>query len=362
MIKATTSVMLMTFVAAVSGGEIVETAKSRLPESDFVLYRGVAELPADGLWQVRFVQDEALDQLYVVPSEQARHSQLGVRMTAVLRQRRTDQGRWKVHSVYWASHDYAKTHDGVGPADVTDFEEQRYGYLRDNLQKSPWRSDPVLGDLKETDGPFVFLVPKATFHFDDTPNFRVPNDKREVLAVELRPYVDDGKHWVLYTNGNCTRQEIEPDLIKKFELTIRPVIRRDQLTEKDLRRSSVKYTFVAVRRSSDVDKLQLSLFNTISGDERQLSWDVTHAQEQASVRETLKQARQIAWRGHVRNGPAPILRDWLSEMGGGAPRQRGASGWKPTQHVLGAGRTCCCRRDASAAESRLHSQQPGGDG
>ena len=271
MIKATTSVMFMTFVAAVSGGEIGDTATSRLPESDFVLYRGVADLPADGLWQVRSVKDDSLDQLYVVPSEQARHSQLGVRMTAALRERRTDQGRWKVNSVYRASRDFARANNGVGPADAKEFDPEKYQYLRENLQKSPWSRDPVMGAEKDIKGPFVFLVPRATFHFDNGANPRVPNDKREVLAVELRPYVDDGEHWVLYTNGSCLRQKIDLELVEQYGLKIRPVIRRDQLTEKDLKRSNAKYTFVAVRRASDDNKLQVSLFNTISGDERQLT-------------------------------------------------------------------------------------------
>ncbi len=326
MMKATTSVLLMSFAAVVSGAEISDTATSRLPESDFVLYRGVAVLPADGFWQVRSVQDEALDQLYLVPSEQARHSQLGVRLTAVIRQRRTDQGRWKVQSVYQACSEYAQAHDGRGPSAVTDFDAEKYGYLRENLQTTPWYRDSDLGDLDEVKGPFVFLVPNAKFHFTDEDNPSVPADKREVLAVELRPYIDDGQHWVLYTDRSCLRQEVDAELLKKFDFKIRPVIRRDQLTTEDLKRSSVKYTFVAVRRSSDDSELQLSLFNTISGDERRLNWDLSQAKEQASVIKSLKQARQIAWSAYIRTSPAPILRDWLSHMGNAVPRGRGRRG------------------------------------
>lgn len=322
MIKATTSVMFLAFAGAVWGAEIGETATSRLPESKFVLYSGEAELPADGLWQVRSVVDEALDQLYVIPSEQVRHSQLGVRMTAALRQRRTDQGRWKVISLYSACFEYARAHDGVGPAAITDLDEQQYRYLRNNLQSSPWQHDSVMGDVEKVQGPFVLLVPKAKFHFDQGSIPRVDSNQREVLAIELRPYIDDGKHWVLYTDRSCVRQEIDREFVKEFDVTIRPVVTRDQLTTADLRSTNVKYTFVAVRRPSDSSQLQLSLRNLISGDERQLTWDLAKAEERASVSETLKQARQIAWRPYVRNGPAPLLRDWLAHMGKAPPRQR----------------------------------------
>ena len=42
--------------------------------------------------------------------------------------------------------------------------------------------------------------------------------------MELRPYVDDGKHWVLYTDGACVREPIDKQRIEHYRLTIRPVV------------------------------------------------------------------------------------------------------------------------------------------
>ena len=35
--------------------------------------------------------------------------------------------------------------------------------------------------------------------------------------AKLRPYVEDGKHWILYNDGSIEREKIDPNLIKQYE-------------------------------------------------------------------------------------------------------------------------------------------------
>ena len=119
-----------------------------------------------------------------------------------------------MRSLRWACLKYSQQHEGLGPARVEDLDPDSYRYVVENLQRSPWRDvkDAEGQDLK---GPFVFLVPRARFHFDQEGSRRIDTDRRQVLAVELRPYVDDGKQWVMYTDGTCEREAVRQDLVTR---------------------------------------------------------------------------------------------------------------------------------------------------
>jgi hypothetical protein len=99
-----------------------------------------------------------------------------------------------------------------GTNDVPQNQAETCDPLIENLPRSPW-PDLKDADGKELEGPFVFLVPQARFKFASAEGQQIATDRRAVLAIELRPYVDDGKHWVLYTDGTCQREAIRQDLV-----------------------------------------------------------------------------------------------------------------------------------------------------
>jgi hypothetical protein len=303
--------MVLTSAATSFAAEVSDTAAQSLPHSPYIVLRGQVELPVEGVWHVRSASDETVLQLYVIPPDDLEERSLGRRVGAVVRQRRIDQGQWLFGGwLHDACQDYAKQHDGNGPAAIDDLDTTKGRYAITNFKKSPWPDSNLPSGKLE--GPFAFLVPEAEFRFAE--NERVPQDQREVLAVELRPYVDDGKHWVLYTDGRSSREPVDEEFVKRHKLTIRPVI-KESVEQAKRRQSALRYTVVAVRDGKSDDPFDVVVDNPISGQQQTLTWNPSGAKQDESVLKSLRAGREYAWKPYLLTGPAPVLNTWLSPTG-----------------------------------------------
>src|SRR5262249_60211957 len=114
--------------------------------------------------------------------------------------RRVEAGRWRVQGYYGPIRLYATEHGGNGPKALSDLDQQKFGPMLQNLDRSPSPEDtgPTSG------GPYYFLVPDVVL-FTTSGRTTVPAPATP-LVVELRPYVGDGKHWVLLSNGQADRR------------------------------------------------------------------------------------------------------------------------------------------------------------
>ena len=301
-------------IAAAETAEVTDTAVYQLPHSTYVVLRGTARLPSEGLWHVRSAatvesEGNVVAQLYLIPPKEAERKQIGRRMSAALRETRTDQGRWKVRSVYVPCRDFARGHDGDSPESFDDFDKEKHRHILNTVHDLPrdW-TDSV--DVQQPTGPLVALI-KAKFIFADKDSRRVDRNQRQVLAVELRPYVNDGEHWVLYTDGRTLREPIDEELVRRNKLLIRPMLDKP-IEEVGKLSPTLRYTVVAVRDHAATRAFDVTFFNSISGDETTQRWNPAEAPTDNSVAETLRAARRYAWQPYLHTGPAPMLRSWLA--------------------------------------------------
>ncbi len=139
----------------------------------------------------------------------------------------------------------------------------------------------------------------------------VPKKDRLVLAIELRPFVDDGKHWVLYTDGNCERVAIDPELIKTQQVKIRPMTGKDQ-AKVVAQRPNLKYTLVLVASEPVADPLQLNAYNQVLDQNLEISWDAATGSETSykDIRKTIADAREFAWKPYLLAGSGGVLNIW----------------------------------------------------
>ena len=310
------SIVGIVLLTTCAHAEVTNTAAHQIPHSKYVALRGDVLLPSEGLWQTRSaaaVNTAAADakvvaQLYLIPPQSAAHRQLGRRMSVALREKRTDQGRWKVRSVHAACRDFARQHNGQAPTSFEDFDKEKYRHVVQHIDDLPsdWRD---VADVQQANGPMVALIP-AKFVFADNQRWRVDQADRQILAVELRPYINDGKHWVLYTDGATLRVDIDEELISKHKLTIRPILDKP-IDDTEDPAPTLRYTVVAVRDRQMDTAFEVTFFNLISGEETTHRWDPSRATNDASVEATLQTARQYAWQPYLQTGPAPVLRSWL---------------------------------------------------
>jgi hypothetical protein len=269
-------------------------------------------------------------------------------MEAALRQQRIDRGQWKVRSVYHACLSFAREHDATGPGKVGELDAEEHRYILENLQTTPWWDWDEATDGERPDGPFVFLVPSARFHFADSDRQVVPGQRRELLAVELRPYVADGQHWVLYTDGTCVREPIDQQRIERYQLEIRPVV---QVIDDSIHvaQATLDYTLVAVRSSAVAEPFEVSVFNSISGDEQKWTW--TPGRSTAGPKGprfiTSGPRLRVATLSADRSGACAPQLVGVARRGG---RPATARSGRESHGVLVAGRPCGDRGDLADAE------------
>ena len=270
-------------VAATSGSaqRISETKSAQITGSAKMIYGADILLPAQGLWKLEQQgTSNPGTSLYLVPSEAVKQQFTGVRMAKVKREENINRGRYNTSCVYSACLEYARKHNGIGPAVISDIDTNRYSYVVKRFTQSPW-SHTEHSDLKE---PFAFLLPGVKFEFNDAKkNRRVLREQRTILAVELRPFIDDNKHWVTYTDGSSERTEISDELIMKHNLQIKPVLSKADDPANQKKADEYAYKLLATCAEGTSDKITVNLYNPITDKNLISKWDTSAAGKPADA-------------------------------------------------------------------------------
>ena len=227
----------------------------------------------------------------------------GRRMHAATVQSQIRAGRQSVASVYWQLLRYAREHDGRTPERIEALAnpENLLRLRRDGPWA--WRRN---GQTPQ--GPFFQILP-ARFEFDDDTRRTVRDDKRQIVVVELRPYIDDGKHWVQYTDGTAARVEIDAELVRQHKLKIRPIHGRDtfQSTPSGL------VDYQVLLGVKDADRVRVRIEEPIREQSHWIQLDLReNLPSSDSILADLQRARQQTWQPYMETGAASVLAAWHS--------------------------------------------------
>ncbi|MDV6029976.1 MAG: hypothetical protein F9B45_07685 [Phycisphaera sp. RhM] len=295
-----------------------DTSHGQIADGPLHAYVGTLALPADGLWRIRASESHAaVRELYLMPTEPSRLRQLGKRMYAALQERQIRNGRWQVQMGFEACRQYAQDGQGVGPGSIADLaKDKRWGYVAQRWGTANFRIEELSDfiDSEPLEGPFVHLIPNVRFQFSPSqPKQRqtVARENRSVLAFQLRPFVDDGEHWVLYTDGQCERVAIDPQLIQTQQVKIRPIINRDG-AKLAAEQPNLQYRLVLVSGEPLVQPLELQVDNQVLNTQQTIRWDATNGSESsyADLRQPLADARKFAWRPYAIAADGGVLQVW----------------------------------------------------
>ncbi|QEG00360.1 hypothetical protein Mal15_44300 [Stieleria maiorica] len=321
-----------------------ETSHSPIAEGPLHAYVATVALPADGLWRIRAPQSQdSARELYLMPTEPSRLRQLGKRMYAALEERQIQYGRWQVQMGFEACRQFAQERQGVGPKAISDLaQEKRWGYVAERWDSASWQLNRWRDfvDTRPIEGPFIHLIPDVRFRFappnrttrrDDgtavqggaTPDTKarwtVPKKDREVLAFELRPFIDDGKHWVLYTDGDCQRVDIDSQLSQSQRVTIRPIVTQPNAQPTGDDEPNLEYRLVMVREQPFSGSLELQAENHVLDQERTIRWNAADGSDvpYRTLRDTITDARRFAWGPYSLAADGGVLKVW--DLAGKAP-------------------------------------------
>jgi hypothetical protein len=300
-------------LASVPGAatEVAHTARLDRPGTSLEIVGGEVDLPSEGIWELA---PEAhlggARRVYLVPDQAVSEQFVGRRMATIRTNRLVRQGRYPVESLTWLALEYAREHGGKGPSSLTDLEPEIRSGLECTYDRSPW-SGP---EDEDAEGPFVFLLPGVDFVFAEGREL-VAREDRAPLAIELRPYVDDGEHWVCFTDQSCERVAIDRALMAELGLAIRPMHSLSEVVP-EAPPAELSYRLVGLLPADDRSVLELGLRNTLTEERRTVTWDLsTAAPGDETLTEALGRARALAWAPYYwQTSSSTVLQTWLSSI------------------------------------------------
>ncbi|MEM6471420.1 MAG: hypothetical protein AAF802_17795, partial [Planctomycetota bacterium] len=321
------SLMLgMTVCSAQAESNVTETETAALGEAGRA-YVGKIKLPSDGLWTLEDpIGVPEASEVYLRPSEPGITKRLGRRMYAALEERQVQSERWDLRAGYEQCRKYAADHDGRGPSSLVDlFRHQgasdpkwRWGERSSLIRQLRDRFDE-----EQLQGPFVHLIPDVDFRFrplevsedgsvDQSQRRVVESEGRELLAFQLRPFINDGKHWVLFSDGGTERVEIDSELIRREQVEIVPIT---EGSDAEAKQPSIGYQIVLIGRSEVTSTIELNVFNQILGESTSIRWDTESATQvsAAAIEDAIQSARDFTWKPYHVAGGGGVLSVWRTD-------------------------------------------------
>jgi len=295
------ALIVLTALGTSSSARAQATVRETVRNGDVVA--GKLDLPGDGLW--RAVEPEtgaAVRFVFLLPSKEALDAFAGTRSQRIAHRKRIAEARRQIRGFFWALRDHAEKHNNLGPARIEDLDAEQHRRVIENMTRSPWLDDR----RDKVEGPFYFLIPNVPI-----PNDRIAPEDAQPLVLELRPYLDNGKHLVLLNNGQVKEREIDAELVKKHTLTIRPFTKTDETRKTP---ETFEYTITAL--CPDIEKAgaaTIELRNEQTGKPLRCVWEPAGAADgPETIRKTWANQRSVAWSRFAAAGDAQTLWSWIA--------------------------------------------------
>lgn len=301
----------LVFVSPLRAAEVIPVGTTRTFTSGALGLTVVAAevgLPA-GRWEVSAIAPaKVLDQVFLVPRAVPEDIAGGGRVQRGNTERRVESARWPLQGLFAACRDYAATHEGKGPSAFSDLDPQKYRAVVESLGRSPWPEDAG----REVKGPFYFLVPDVPIPLGAGP--RATTGSESPLVFELRPYVDDGKHWVLFSDGRTERRPIDPALVTRHGLRI-TFVKVRATGERPPVGATHGYRILGLLRAPTATAATLTLTDRGAGARTELRWNLAAAQPGgAQLLGEWAEVRARDWWPLLERRDAPLLLAWAARM------------------------------------------------
>ncbi len=287
--------------------EVLQTRRGVDSRLGITVLTGQLEVPAQGLWVLEpaSVSNGRLGQLQLVTPPAVLQRRRGKRLQEIDRQARLQEGNRPLHLLYHEFRTFAEKHKDQTSVSFEDLPEDSRNRIDQLLKTTPWK-EPF-----QLTGPYFALIPQAvlTFKADDKPYRQVTN--AEVMAIELHPYLDDGKHWVLRTNGRTERLPIDPALMEQHGMAVAPV--PDDQRRLPPATALARYQIYALQVDGRDDDVRFSIANQDTGEKLRCRWSPEPIEEGSpEIVRDWAQARAEQWRHLAHSTPAPVLKAWLA--------------------------------------------------
>src|SRR6476660_3141108 len=209
-----------------------------------------------------------------------------------------------IQTLYFPIQEYARAHAGIGPDAFAQIDRTKFGFAVAELGKSPWPDDAG----KPLSGPFFFLVPGTPIPAAPGPQARVA---RTPLVLELRPYLDDGKQWVLFSDASVERVPIDRALIAKYHLTLTTVRKAEPAATRGAT-TNVRRAVMALLKNSTTPTVTLTLADAATSRRMDVRWTLAGGQSDPQLMAEWAAARMGEWRALADRVDAATLHTWIA--------------------------------------------------
>jgi hypothetical protein len=256
-----------------------------------------------GSWEVASVTPaSALAQVYLLAARPP-EGMSGGRTLAAETRRIAAEVQFRFEYLFEPIAQYAATHKGIGPKSFAELDAQQVPFL-DDARYSPWPEDAD----RVPRVPYAFLIPGARIQPRGA-----AGATRTPVVLELRPYDDDGRHWVVFSNGDVERVAIDKALVAKYSLTISPVRRQsDTAKAADVR---VSHRLLALRREPAAASATVVLRDAASTARQEVRWTLNGGTPDPNALGEWAMARAMEWYPLAMQTHSPILQAWLNLSG-----------------------------------------------
>jgi len=273
-----------------------------------------------GQWDVTSVAPaNVLEQVFAVPLTAPDSPSAGRRVMAAQIQKNIESGRYRVGMFFWPCREYAAEHGGMGPRAFSDLDGKKFPWLLQELARSPWPEDAG----KALAGPVVFLMPAAPFPVPmgppgaqgDRGGPPVAQPKpvpRVPVILELRPYIDDGKHWVAFSDNSTERVAIDHALVAKYKLALSFVRSKNAPTEPPDPKANVRHMVLGLLRNPTATTATVTLTDAVTGRRTEVQWALGGGRSDPMLITEWAMARAREWEPLLERGASGVLQTWMA--------------------------------------------------
>ena len=282
---------------------------------------GECRLPADGGWTLaQPTPGGGLRQVFHEITNREELQAEGERARANRIDREVRSVEWRIRSCYDVLQQFAAENEGRGPASIEDpalLEIVALGWHGRQMGaavSAKERAANLAEFRQQTTG--LGLVPNAAIPKKPADPFapKGPADAAAPpptpLLVELAPLRDDGRHWVLHTNGESRRETIDTALLERLGLALST---EGALDGPQAPRATEQHVRVYALAAADASGMNELVFeDSLSGRRLAMKWDLaTAAAGERKLLSTWATLRAAEWEAFVEQGEASLLRSWL---------------------------------------------------
>ena len=264
------------------------------PLTGVTIIGGKITLPSTGQWSVaRHDNTSSLAEVFLVPPELIKERSKGLRTLKSEERKKRIQVRNLLYQIHGHLNTYAREHQGIAPPTLDFLADKGNIFSAETLAQ-------------------MFIIPSVQMLGKDGERWIQIKGQPTPLVLELAPRIDDGKHWVLYSNGTIQLEPINPALLEKYGLHITP---GQPPIEQRLAEIAVAADYEIIARLKDRPSrqpLEIPLRNSETGATLNIEWmpDIT-SQEDETLVQRWAGHRLNTWSHMLLNGEEGYLPFWL---------------------------------------------------